>query len=139
MNRNDIIDVLTTVAAGTSRTVGEADVKIWGTVIGHLDKALAIEAVVMHFRDKPGVWMEPGHVLANARTIMRERQQRAPLALGPKVQTGPVESAYDAVDALAIMCPACRAPLGEFCVRSDGSPRRMPCPLRITHQEQAHA
>lgn len=135
MNRNDVIDVLTAVAAGTRRTVGNADVEIWGSVIGHLDKQLALEAVAIHFREAPGVWLEPGHVIANARAIVRDRQQRAPLQLGPKVQRGPVEAAYEAVGALRVDCPACEVIAGNFCVRADGSQRRMPCPSRIPHAE----
>ena len=135
MTRNELIDVLSVIAAATRRTVGETDVEIWGSVIGHLDKDLALEAVAMHIREKPGVWLEPGHVVANARSILRDRQQRSPLQLGPKVQEGPVKAAYDAVGALSADCPACEAPAGEFCVGGKGKPRRMPCPKRIPRQE----
>jgi hypothetical protein len=135
MTRNELIDVLSVIAAATRRTVGETDVEIWGSVIGHLDKDLALEAVAMHIREKPGVWLEPGHVVANARGILRDRAARSPLQLGPKVQEGPVKAAYDAVGALSVDCPACEAPAGEFCVGGKGKPRRMPCPKRIPRQE----
>ena len=135
MTRNELIDVLSVIAAATRRTVGETDVEIWGSVIGHLDKDLALEAVAMHIREKPGVWLEPGHVVANARGILRDRAARSPLQLGPKVQEGPVKAAYDAVGALSADCPACEAPAGEFCVGGKGKPRRMPCPKRIPRQE----
>jgi len=135
MNRNDVIDVLSVVAAATRRTVGETDVQIWGGVIGHLSKEVALEAVQEHLRTRPGVWLEPGHVAVTARGILRDRQQRSPLQLGPKVQEGPVKAAYDAVGALSVDCPACEAPVGEFCVGGRGKPRRMPCPKRIPRQE----
>lgn len=76
MNRNDVIDVLSLVAAATRRTIGETDVEIWGSIIGPLPKELAMEAVRDHLRDKPGVWLEPGHVYQRAREIGRERNTR---------------------------------------------------------------
>src|ERR1700752_1667575 len=76
MNRDKVIDVLTVVAATDRRTVGEADVTMWTAVMGHLPKDLALQAVVDHFREKPGVWLEPGHVVAAARAISRDRIMR---------------------------------------------------------------
>lgn len=76
MNRNDVIDVLSVVAAATRRTVGEVDVEIWQGIIGPLAKDIALEAVRDHLRDKPGVWLEPGHVYQRAREIQRERNTR---------------------------------------------------------------
>jgi len=76
MNRNDVIDVLTVVAAATRRTVGEADVEIWGGIIGELDKDLALRAVRDHLKYKPGVWLEPGHVYEGARAIRRDELNR---------------------------------------------------------------
>lgn len=76
MNRNDVVDVLSVVAAATRRTVGEVDVEIWQGIIGPLAKDVALEAVRDHLRDKPGVWLEPGHVYQRAREILRERNSK---------------------------------------------------------------
>ncbi|MES5383874.1 hypothetical protein [Mycolicibacterium conceptionense] len=76
MNRNDVIDVLSVVAAATRRTIGETDVEVWQRIIAPLPKDVAMEAVRDHLRDKPGVWLEPGHVYQRAREIMRERNCR---------------------------------------------------------------
>lgn len=135
MNRDDVIDVLSVVAAATRRTVGETDVEIWGGIIGHLTRDIAMKAVRAHLQTKPGVWLEPGHVAQEAAAILRDQASRLPLQLGPANQEGAVASAYDATDALRVECPACEAPVGEFCVRPDGSLRRMPCPKRILFQE----
>ena len=62
MNRDDVIDVLTAVSAADRRTVGQADVDVWQAVIGDLPKDLAFQAVRDHLREKPGVWLEPGHI-----------------------------------------------------------------------------
>jgi hypothetical protein len=76
MNRNDVIDVLSVVAAATRRSVGESDVAIWEPVIGSLPKDLALQAVRDHIRDSPGVWLEPGHVYQRARAIHRDYLDR---------------------------------------------------------------
>ena len=76
MTRDDVIDVLTVIAAATRRTVGNADVDIWEPVIGSLPKELALEAVRDLIRDRPGVWIEPGHVYQRARAIRRDDMER---------------------------------------------------------------
>lgn len=76
MNRNDVIDVLSVVAAATRRSVGETDVAIWEPIIGSLSKDLALQAVRDHIRENPGVWLEPGHVYQRARAIRRDEMER---------------------------------------------------------------
>lgn len=76
MNRNDVVDVLSVVAAATRRTVGEMDVQIWGAVIGDLDKQQAIKAVEDHLREKPGVWLEPGHIAERVKVYRRDALER---------------------------------------------------------------
>lgn len=83
MNRNDVIDVLSVVAAATRRPVGETDVGIWEPVIGSLPKDLALQAVRDHIRDCPGVWLEPGHVYQRVRNMRRDVMERDPHAIGP--------------------------------------------------------
>lgn len=62
---DDIVDLLTYVAAADRRTVGRTDVRVW------LDAAqdgewpsieFAYRAVRLHRREQPGRWLEPGHV-----------------------------------------------------------------------------
>lgn len=79
MNREDVIDVLSVVAAATRRTVGETDLKIWQEVIGDDDKQLALKAVRDHLRDCPGVWLEPGHIHQRVRAAIRDRLEREPI------------------------------------------------------------
>lgn len=76
MNRNDVIDVLTAVAAADRRTVGETDVDVWQAVIGDLPRTLALTAVRDHLRDSPGVWLEPGHVYGRVKAMRRDQLDR---------------------------------------------------------------
>lgn len=76
MTKNDVVDVLTAVAVGDRRTVGKNDVALWFRVIGELPKDLAMQAVVDHFTECPGVWLEPGHIVARVRAIRRDMYER---------------------------------------------------------------
>lgn len=79
MNRNDVIDVLTVITAGDGRREpGPTDIDFWLEIIGDMPKQLAMQAVKDHFRTKPGVWLEPGHVIARAREIRRDMLEREP-------------------------------------------------------------
>jgi hypothetical protein len=79
MNRNDVIDVLTVITAGDGRREpGPSDIEFWCEIIGDLSKDLAMQAVKDHFRTKPGVWLEPGHIVARAREIRRDMLDREP-------------------------------------------------------------
>jgi hypothetical protein len=75
----DVIDILSAITAVDRRTVGESDVFMWHGIIGHLDKRLALQAVVDHFREQPGIWLEPGHIVANVRAMRRDRYERETL------------------------------------------------------------
>lgn len=76
MTKNDVVDVLTAIAVGDRRTVGKTDVELWNRIIGDLPKDLAMQAVVDHFADCPGVWLEPGHVKQRVRAIRRDIADR---------------------------------------------------------------
>jgi Zn-finger nucleic acid-binding protein len=76
MTKNDVVDVLTAVAVGDRRTVGKNDVELWFRVIGDLQKDLTMQAVVDHFTECPGVWLEPGHIVQRVRAIRRDAYER---------------------------------------------------------------
>lgn len=134
MNRDDVIDVLSVVAAATRRTVGQTDVEVWGSVIGHLSKDIALQAVSNHLRTKPGVWLEPGHVATEAQHIALDTKMRVKLQLGPMQREGAIPTAYEGV--LHLECENCEAPAGKFCTR-DGKPRKIPCTKRLAHLSEA--
>jgi hypothetical protein len=133
MNRNDVIDVLTAVAAADRRTVGHADVDVWQAVIGDLPKEPALHAVRDHLREQPGVWLEPGHIYQRARVLMRDRLEREPAELREARQAaldakaaadnedrahwvGPPKHSRPVVNSLMTPCPHCGARPGGRCV-----------------------
>ena len=69
MTPDETHELLKLVAAATRRTVGEEDVLIWHAVLAPLDPPRCRAAVLDHIRHRPGVWLEPGHVWAAARTV----------------------------------------------------------------------
>lgn len=140
MNRDDVIDVLSVVAAATRRTVGDADVNVWQAVIGSDDKQLALQAVSDHLRDKPGVWLEPGHVHQRVREIVRDQLAREPREVQEsRMRALEFKAAEDIAELaerkgipsnvvelkvrrrgvppeLKIRCPWCKASAGQPCV-----------------------
>lgn len=135
MNRNEVIDVLTAVAAASRRTVGESDVEIWLGVIGDLPKDLSLRAVRDHLRERPGLWLEPGHIHERVRAIRRDELEREPdearearqAALEAKVAEdvaelaaskgipGPVKFRRPKANPLLVKCDRCRAGIGTPC------------------------
>jgi hypothetical protein len=75
MNRNDVIDTLTKIAAFDRRTVGEGDIAAWQETIGHLHREDALAAVSAHFRTSDK-WLMPVHLVTLAREIARDRMLR---------------------------------------------------------------
>lgn len=80
MNRDDVIDVLSAVHASDHRTIGEGDIALWSAAFemcGHtISKPDAIAAVVRHALDPTAPYLKPGHVVAGAREIARDRMLR---------------------------------------------------------------
>ena len=78
MNGEQVATVLARVYLGDNRQVDPEGFVLaeWASVIGRLDFDDAIEAVTMHRTERPGVYLEPGHIVANVRLI-RARQERA--------------------------------------------------------------
>lgn len=74
MNRGDVVDILTAVAATDHRTVGEWDVAMWEKILAPYDRHAALEAVVEHFEEQPGVWLEPGHVVRRIRVKRADKR-----------------------------------------------------------------
>jgi hypothetical protein len=133
MNRNDVIDVLTAVAAADRRTVGHADVDIWQAVIGDLPRDLTLQAVRAHLREKPGVWLEPGHVYQWVKAARRDQLEREPDQFREARQrmldakaaedaadrtqwVGPLKHDRPSVNSLARPCPHCGAHAMSRCV-----------------------
>ncbi|YCU47991.1 zinc finger domain-containing protein [Mycobacteroides abscessus] len=76
MTRDEVIDVLTAVVAADRRTVGKADVDVWQAVIGDLPVEMAVEAVRDHLRERPDVWLQPGHIYERVKAKRRDQLAR---------------------------------------------------------------
>ena len=77
MNRSETALLLAAVQSGDRRTVGEADVELWFRVAGDVPLDFAQQAVVAHFRDMPGVWLEPGFILQRWKDFRRDQFERS--------------------------------------------------------------
>lgn len=144
MNHDDVIDVLSTIAAVDRRTVGEADVMLWTEILDTIPKDLALQAVIAHFREKPGVWLEPGHIYTRVKAMQRDQFDRQPLAdieahtdridekLAPFiVELADAKSIDTALkyqrpgnNPLRVACPHCRASAGRPCTTGARIPLR---------------
>lgn len=155
-------DILTAIASFDLRTVGEADIIAWHAVIGELDKALALEAVVLHHKTNTER-IKPAHLIGIAKQIRRDRaerenadaeargqfedgrDQRLGIGVGNKALGGlpiptigqPVWPAYEINDAIGRACPRCRAQPNDACVDpSSTRPTRIPCLVRLTGKHE---
>ena len=68
MTPEQTAQLLELVTAGTGRTFGRIDLVLWHKILARLDSQRCQDAVLSHFTHKPGVWLEPGHVWALAKT-----------------------------------------------------------------------
>jgi hypothetical protein len=73
MTGEEVIDLLSLIAARDNRTVGKTTVAVWVEDIGDLDFADARQAVAAHFREEPGVWLMAAHIRRRVRKIRAER------------------------------------------------------------------
>lgn len=165
MNRNDVIDVLRAVQAGTGRTMGEPEIVLWQSVLGECPKDFALAAVLAHFKERPGVWLEPGHVWSRWRDHRRDQLAREDeparlarqAALDARLAGVDELAAAKAIPAdtpathirpstqyganpLTVQCPWCRAAVGRPCTNTATKKHTNPHPARVeavTPQEES--
>ena len=77
MDRDDAIDLLSIISANDHRTIGQTDIQIWQQALGNVTPDEAVDAVMAHIRDMPGVWLEPGHVVARVKAKRRDAYERS--------------------------------------------------------------
>ncbi|MBE7193765.1 MAG: hypothetical protein INR66_14935 [Gordonia polyisoprenivorans] len=73
MNRNEVIDLLTVASAYDRRTIGEGDVKAWGTAAerAHWVFVKAVDAIHDHYANT-AQWLMPGHITERIRLASRQ-------------------------------------------------------------------
>jgi hypothetical protein len=72
VNRAETARLLAAIAAFNNRTIGEADVEAWQSVLPDVEYADALEAVKRHYAEHTE-WLMPAHVRRNVRDIVQER------------------------------------------------------------------
>lgn len=75
MEWNDVVDVLTAVAALDKRTVGEADITVWQAAFvasGVTSRRDALQAVADHYATSTE-WLMPAHVAERVRAMRLAR------------------------------------------------------------------
>lgn len=73
MNHDEMVDLLSLIAARDNRNVGQTTIAVWLEDIGDLDFDDARAAVSAHFREEPGVWLMAAHVRQRVKKIRAER------------------------------------------------------------------
>lgn len=73
MTPEQVVDLLTLIAARDRRTLGKTDVTVWAFDIGDLDYDDACRAVADHFREEPDTWLMAGHVRKRVQAIREAR------------------------------------------------------------------
>lgn len=148
MNPADTIDVLSAIAAYDQRTIGRTDAEAWHHAIGHLDRDLALEAVVIHHKTSTER-CKPAHVNGIARGIQRTRVEaentrqvlndtrppgQPPALDGTGLNTTgqPIQAAYEINDVTDHPCRTCQAAPEELCLHPDGRTMRIPHVARLT-------
>jgi hypothetical protein len=78
MNEPEAFQLLTLASARDNRTVSPSVARVWASDLERVSLADAVEALTLHYRERPDVWLQPGHVVAGVRRVRdrREREQR---------------------------------------------------------------
>lgn len=91
MNEREAFQLLTLASARDNRTVSQSVARVWAGDLERVRFEDAVEALTLHYRESPGVWLQPGHVIAGVRRVkdQRARDQRIAdqRAIGPNVIT----------------------------------------------------
>lgn len=129
MNRVDTVHILETVTQYTLQETTPELISDWHYQIGHLDKAVAAEAVNIHHKTSAET-ITPQHVLDLATQIAtrnpsQQRMRRARMG------------AYTTTGALNDPCDNCGAAPGETCTSKSGHEAFSPCVTRLVGKRQA--
>lgn len=76
MNKAEVAELLTLIAAFDRRTIGDADVEAWHLVLGDLDAVDCADAIREHFTESRE-WLMPADVRTRAVNAKRRREGRA--------------------------------------------------------------
>ncbi|MFE2994194.1 hypothetical protein ACFXG4_04170 [Nocardia sp. NPDC059246] len=123
MNRADIGRVLGAIAEYDHREINADVIKYWDDAIGHLDVAVALEAVAIHLKTSP--WA------ITTAAVIDLANQMATRATTQRPMRRAVKAAYQVNGAINYQCPNCGAEPGTTC-HPHGQEAHAPCVLRTT-------
>ena len=106
MDRDIVVNLLTIAQANDHRTFGVVDIELWCRVLGNITETEAVDAILAHLKERPGVWLEPGHVVERVKAARRDAYQRmdpderpyAQLGGGPVIPPGVPRDRFGLVD-----------------------------------------
>jgi len=129
MNRIDTTQILELIAEYDLREITPADITQWHDDIGHLDKAVAEEAVNIHHKTN-SYQITPEDILEIAEQIHTRHN------IQPKMRRARL-GAYQVNAALNYHCEHCGAEPGETCTSKSGQEAFAPCVSRLTGKTAA--
>ncbi|NII42132.1 hypothetical protein E9228_002790 [Curtobacterium flaccumfaciens] len=92
MNKTEVSKLLTVASAIDHRTIDPAIVNAWHMVVGDVPFDAAERALTAHRRNRPGVYLEPGHIIEQWRIERaKERELRGPHPAPPLGQRWAVD------------------------------------------------
>jgi hypothetical protein len=86
---DELKQVVAKIQLGDNRQVDRLVLEYWWELIGPVHYEDALAAVSMHRREKPGVWLEPGHVIAGAKRA-REIRERIARRSQPAIESAQI-------------------------------------------------
>lgn len=75
MEEHEAFQLLTLASARDNRTVSQAVAKVWAGDLHDVPLVAAVEALTVHYRERPDTWLLPGHVIAGVRKLQAERRR----------------------------------------------------------------
>lgn len=129
MNRVDTAHTLETLREHDYREITPEDISEWHYAIGHLSRAVALEAVAIHTKTSPE-YATPQHILAIANQIAERQPAQRPMRRA-------VMTTYTLTGAINDPCETCGAAPGETCTSASGQEAFCPCVSRLVGKTTA--
>lgn len=89
MEEREAFQLLTLASARDNRTVSQSVAAVWASDLEDVVLEDAVAALTLHYRERPDVWLQPGHVIAGARRVreVARREANKVRAIEPNVVT----------------------------------------------------
>ncbi len=81
MQEREAFGLLTLASARDNRAVTAEVARVWAADLHGIDPADAATAMQEHYRERPDVWLLPGHIVQGVRRLRTAREAEAQRAL----------------------------------------------------------